>query len=704
MRTPRPNARPPLDGLVAQLAKVVQRYRVYPAGSPLLVEALEACHRSLAAFDRDELQLRVGPRALLVDDTPVSRTPGVAELTRRLHQAGIGAVTLFRDAPLRELGCFCREIAAHDEAAGRQAAEALPDRLTALGVARVQVSMLVRPAVLDVGTPRAGQAARLRDLLARPAVTPPPGTAHLYPPDKGWVRVDPGVPAPETLTIAQLAELVADPYTISGMLVALSGEAARDDPRDALESKFEEVSALLRSAEAPLAQTLVAQLARAVLDLEPGRRQNLLRNTILPGLLEGRVDGSLLRHFPDLELADSLSLLLDLQVAAPELLMMALDRVDLPADRRATIEPLLAQRLEHRAAAPDGLVPGRIDGLAQGRIHVDISKRKEFREFASYDLAIDPRTAAALEDACETIAGTVGAVEHMRCLVHLLRLEANPEAAARLLEGVARGLGGWQRARAWQHLADWIAALTGLASLIEGDRPEIAERIHAAVAAAADEPLLDELANAPAAALPAAARVVDAFGIALVPPCVDALARDHASQRRQAVLKLMTAHARTLAPGIAPRLHHPDPHVTHSLVSVLAQAGPGWESVVAHALAHPHTRVVREALRALALIGTPEALRAVASRLTAADDGGRLAEDTFWQFPAARSEACALLRRRDFTEAHPALARRLLTKAAETRADDLHAIAADLERLRYRIWSPAHLRLGIAAARLRRTR
>jgi hypothetical protein len=689
---------------VALLAKVVQRYRVYPSGSPLLVEALEACHRALAALDREELQLRVGPRALLVDDVAVARTPGVAELTRRLHQAGIGTVTLFRDAPLRELGCLCREIAAHDEAAGRQAAEALPDRLGALGVARVQVSMLVRPAVLEVGTPPAGQAARLRDLRARPAPAPPPGTAHLYPPDKGWVRVDPGVAAPDTLTITQLAELVADPFTISGMLVALSGEASHVDPRDALDSKFEEVSALLRSAEAPLAQTLMAQLARAVLDLEPERRQNLLRNTILPGLLEGRFDGTLLRHFPDLELADSLSLLLDLQVAAPELLMMALDRVELPAERRAAIEPLLAERLERRAPAADGLVPGQIDGLARGRIHVDISRQKEFREFASYDLAVDADTAAALDEARDAIAGTVGAVEHVRCLVHLLHLEANPEAAGRLLQSVSRALGTWRQARAWDHLADWIAALAGLADRNRDDRPEIAERIEAVVAQTADASLVDELARAAQGDPSPPGRVVEAFGAAFVPFCVEALARDHASTRRQAVLQLMMAHARVLAPGIAPRLHHPDPHVTHSLIGVLGQAGAGWESVVAQALAHPHTRVVREALRSLALIGTPEALRAVAARLTSSDEGGHLAEETFWQFAAARVEACALLRRRDFTDAHPALARRLLEKAAASRTDDLAPVTADLARLRYRIWSPSHVRLGMAAFRLRRSR
>ena len=41
----------------------------------------------------------------------------------------------------------------------------------------------------------------------------------------------------------------------------------------------------------------------------------------------------MLRDFPDMDLAESICLLLDLETAAPELLTTALARLDLPAER-----------------------------------------------------------------------------------------------------------------------------------------------------------------------------------------------------------------------------------------------------------------------------------------------------------------------------------------------------------------------------------
>ena len=78
-----------------------------------------------------------------------------------------------------------------------------------------------------------------------------------------------------------------------------------------------------------------------MLDLDPDRRSALLQRTILPGLLDGRADGNVLRDFPDVDLAESLCLLLELETAAPEVLTAALNRLDLPAERRETVVPLI---------------------------------------------------------------------------------------------------------------------------------------------------------------------------------------------------------------------------------------------------------------------------------------------------------------------------------------------------------------------------
>ena len=87
---------------------------------------------------------------------------------------------------------------------------------------------------------------------------------------------------------------------------------------DALSRKFSEVATLFAALDPRVSRVMFGKLARAVLDLQPETRQSLLRKTILPGLLDGKIDGTVLKDFPDIDLAESLCLLLDLETAAPE--------------------------------------------------------------------------------------------------------------------------------------------------------------------------------------------------------------------------------------------------------------------------------------------------------------------------------------------------------------------------------------------------
>ena len=121
--------------------------------------------------------------------------------------------------------------------------------------------------------------------------------------------------------------------------------AGVDARETALERKFSDVTMLFSALDPRLAQVMFGKLARAVLKLDPDRRNNLLQRTILPGLLDGRANGKVLRDFPDIDLAESLCLLLDLETAAPEVLSAALNRLDLPPERRAALEPLIDERL-----------------------------------------------------------------------------------------------------------------------------------------------------------------------------------------------------------------------------------------------------------------------------------------------------------------------------------------------------------------------
>ena len=80
-----------------------------------------------------------------------------------------------------------------------------------------------RPQVLEVGAP----SAPLASLIDASARTPRRALRHggpidhLYPPDKGWVRVDPTAHF-EQVSLIDLALLTQDPSTLAGMLLRLT--------------------------------------------------------------------------------------------------------------------------------------------------------------------------------------------------------------------------------------------------------------------------------------------------------------------------------------------------------------------------------------------------------------------------------------------------------------------------------------------------
>src|SRR6185503_9848959 len=152
------------------------------------------------------------------------------------------------------------------------------------------------------------------------------------------------------------------------------------------------VVTLIGALDGRLARILFSKLSRAVLSLESDRRRSLLKGAILPGLLDGRMNGeAVLWDFPDVDLADALCLLLDLDAASPHVLAMALDRLQLPDERRSTLAPLIKARLQNAHSSEQekerGFAAG-FDGVAASLTRVTSDVGKNFSEFAAFDLAM----------------------------------------------------------------------------------------------------------------------------------------------------------------------------------------------------------------------------------------------------------------------------------------------------------------------------
>ena len=177
------------------VARAIQQLHTYPTSSPLCQTALEAAHRALATLEpRDQLEFRVAPSRIMVDEIPVGRGSLVeVEIARRLHAAGIAQVTMERAASVRELTRFCLDLLACAEQRHANLMELLAEH----GVSRIGVRRAYRPEVLGVGAPAdpivalvEAHRSRREEVLARDG-----SIKHLYPPDKGWVRLNPGLAA-----------------------------------------------------------------------------------------------------------------------------------------------------------------------------------------------------------------------------------------------------------------------------------------------------------------------------------------------------------------------------------------------------------------------------------------------------------------------------------------------------------------------------
>ena len=707
----RPQVRPPdwkaVEELLGLFARAIQQLHTYPATSPLCVSAIEASQRALAAVERDQLTFRVTPSELLVDDVPTGRGTQVGhELARRLHNASIAAVTLERGASARELARFCEDLLRCSESNG--VGPALFDLLTEHGVDRITLEVASRPEVLDVGVmPESAvediqrERARFDAQLAKGGLI-----NHLYPPQKGWVRVD-SASAPSSISLLDLAVLADDPGTLASMLLRLTDDSSDVPPAEALEKKYSDVAMLISALDPRVARRMFGKLARAVLDLEPTTRQALLRRTVLPGLLDGRVDGAILRDFPDIDLAESLCLLLDLETAAPELLTTALSRLDLPAERHAAMVPLLDARLKEReAAASDRHTT--LTRHARDLVHVDAGQGKSFADFAAFDLSLDDAAAGVLQHIRSAVPATDVVVGQLTCLWHLIYLEPNPEAVGRFLDRSFAVLVQLEREGRIGELPAWLGAYRDLSDRLRDSRPDVSETLDAYLGAfctAERAGWIADISLDEPAGKGAAAAMIAALGPALAKSFVDLLERDserdaaarQAPARGRAVVQLLTEHAALLAPALAPLIQGRTPGVLRTLLRTLGFAGPGWEESIATHISDSDEQTAREALRALARVGTPKAASLVVAEIERQHATvSAAAEETLWHFPVteAQRRTRELLSRRDFRMRHPEATERLLDRAARSGIGDLEAVLTELAPMRFRIWNPALARVA----------
>ena len=696
------------------LGKAVRCFQTLPASSPICAEAIAAAHAALSGLTlRERLAFRVGRTSLTIDEVvslPLEGSEG--ELARRLQRAQVATVEIACSASPAELSRFCADLGTFRE--GRQAAGGFAKAWAKHGSERILVRTALRPVVIDAGTPPT-ITRRLLDTLHRQRqeqLAEGGPMYHLIPPQRGWVRIDPSVTY-EAISLPELTLLLDDPVELAVVMTRLTDEdadASAIDPQTAFADRFRELASLFASVDPQVAELLFSKLARSLLNLDEGRRIALLRQTVLPGLLDGALEGSVLSRFPDVELADALCLLLDLETAAPELLAAAVDRLGLPMERREALEPLLRSRLQRRplahtgASGPDDVA---LERYALRLLAVDPSVPRHFGEYAAFDLTVTEQTIEATRQVAQDIAMTDATDARLGTICQVLRVATDPDKAVQSLEQVAALLVPLGQQGRWNTFAVWCRELHTLTGQLQRSRPDVAAAIAATLRGLwTPENLAALAADYGRAGLTpdTALALLDACGSDLTAAILTGLDAPATADRARALLPLLGDHAAAVAPQLPPQLATASRPVRLAIVRLLGRAGTAYGAKLAAMLATGDDETRREVLQALSDVGSTTAAITVARHIVDGPPSTRdAAVATLLDFPPdhAQPRIRELLANLDFVRRHPTVALRLLDHVRPPDSPDLAHTLRALTALRFHLWNPTLVRVANRAARLR---
>jgi hypothetical protein len=704
-----------VEGALQLLARAIRQFHTYPATSPMCVDAVMACHDALKSIPhRDRVASRVGPRDLIVEETEIGAGTVVEqELTKRLFKLRVASLEIETHATPRDLSRFCIDLV---ETEDPQTGEiTFAERLAEHGVGAIIPEMAQKPVVMDVGVPQAHTTELITHERRRQAeaelAQPDAPVSYLYPPDRGWVRTDPAQGLSQ-VSLLDLVVLVDDPADIATMLVRLTDDdvSGPDAKQTALERKYSDVTRLFSALDPRLAGVMFGKLARAVLNLDSDRRNNLLQRAILPGLLDGDANGKVLRDFPDMDLAESICLLLDLETAAPEVLSAALNRLDVSTERRAALVPLIEERMRTtRGGGTNDISLGSsgVERHARELIRIDTNRETDFSEFAAFDLSMDAQAELAVLEVRAGIAATDIPMAQLLCATQLVRIERNPGLVEAFLRRAIDLLGTLERAGRWTELIDAVEGYTRLREDLRTRRPDVADVIAKAMSDYCTPTRLLALATLHERddeGRDIAQRMLTALGPSLAPGLIELMNRSAHEARARALVPLMCEMAPSLAPALIAELDSCGATAARVIVKILGYAGAGHEAIVGRLAEHQDGQVSREAMRALARIGTPTAAALVARQIREErGDRHSAAEDALWHFPPAQTatQVRELLRSREFVLSHPQTAARLIDRAGQSRVQGLDDTLTKLEALRFRFWKPSLVQVALKARELR---
>ena len=114
--------------------------------------------------------------------------------------------------------------------------------------------------------------------------------------------------------------------------------------------------------------------------------------------------------------------------------MTALERLELPNERRESVVPLLEKKLrDGTSPAAQSIGEAGIDRYAKKLIRVDAASGKSFAEYSAFDLSMDDAATATIAAVRDAMTTTDIPIVQLGCLASLVRIVPNPTVVEGLL-------------------------------------------------------------------------------------------------------------------------------------------------------------------------------------------------------------------------------------------------------------------------------
>ncbi len=675
------------------LGRAVQQHRIYPASSPICRESVNECLSALDQLASEALELRVAPRKVFDGDEPLPSTAVFGELAERLFRADVEELRVSARTPPKELTRFCRQLATWDRRSERD--ESFAEVLGEQGVSSITARAADKLEVLEIGVISAERLARLgEEQRARP---PADRAGEDDGRPQAWIQVDTDCDV-EAIDLVDLAFLVENQSDLAQVLYDIAeGGAQSASSSDALRESVAELIELYGSLSPRVAEKRFDDLARALMTLDPETRRALTQDVLMPDLLETGKAARLLQALPDEVVVEAIRTLEDLEIGAPGLVRLALDRLALTDERRETLARAVGASLgADHAKAESG-------SSSESPLSADGSGGRDLREFTAHELAVDEETATELERIKTALVATEEPVVWLRCCSNLVWHVRNPDHVEEILKGAKETLVSLIRSDAGK-AADAVAALSLAGDAMREHRPEVGEAVDGLLLSVCTPSFLRTETEAwldPEAPDPGGRDLLIALGTASIEAFVRFLEEEPSRAARRRVMDFMCENAHALAGGTLPYLNDERWTVVRNMVRIIGFTGPGHEAQLAPLVGHPEDRVAREALLALARIGSAEAAELVVGRLTDEDPSRRaMAEESIRTFPVEEGlrQTRRLLADRRFLRSYPELARGLVERFVASVDAEWEDVLSPIRLLRFRFWNRRRMALGRAAA------